>query len=113
MYSVGKILEMLARTGKTISEIDETIPRRFQYQVDVDCPWQYRGQVMRQAMEYSENIKRELVEGVKVFHEESSVLMMPDHEKGAFLVIAESSKYEDAVSLAKKYGALVTQWQQS
>jgi len=113
MYSVGKILEMLAKTGKTISEIDESIPRRFQHQINVDCPWQFRGQVMRQAMEYSENLVRELVEGVKVFHDDDSVLMMPDHEKGIFWVIAESSKYEDAMSLAKKYGALVAQWQQS
>jgi hypothetical protein len=68
---------------------------------------------MRQAMEYSENMERELVEGVKVFHDDDSVLMMPDHEKGAFLVIAESGKYEEAVALAKKYGPLVTQWQQN
>jgi len=113
MYSIGKVLEMLAETGKKISEIDASIPRRFQYQIDVDCPWQYRGQVMRQAMEYSENMKRELVEGVKVFHEDDSVLMMPDQEKGIFWVIAESSKYDDAMSLAKKYAGLVAQWQQS
>lgn len=113
MYSIGKILEMLSQTGKKISEIDEMLPRRYQYEVHVDCPWQYRGQVMRQAMEYSENMERELVEGVKVFHDDDSVLMMPDHEKGAFLVIAESGKYEEAVALAKKYGPLVTQWQQN
>ena len=113
MYTIGKILEMLAKTGKKISEIDESLPRLFQYQIDVECPWQYRGQVMRQAMEYSENMKRELVEGVKIFIDENSVLMIPDPEKGAFLVIAESSKYDEAVSLAKKFGSLVSQWQQN
>ncbi len=110
MFSVGKILEMLAKTGYKISQLDEELPRRYQYQTTVDCPWDMKGQVMRQAMEYSEDYERQLVEGVKMFFDNNSVLLMPSQEYGLFSVIGESDKYDTAVSIAKKYSAMLTQW---
>jgi mannose-1-phosphate guanylyltransferase/phosphomannomutase len=112
MYSVGKILEMLAKTNLKISQIDEMLPRRYQYNISVNCPWEFKGTVMRKAMEYSDNLSRQLVEGVKIFLDDDSVLITPDKEKGAFWVIGESKQYDNAVSLAKKYSGLVTHWQE-
>lgn len=110
MFSVGKILEMLAKTGYKISQLDEELPRRFQYSIDVSCPWSDKGKVMRRAMEYSENMDRELVEGVKIFMDDNSVLLLPSKERGSFTVVAESKNYESAESVAKKYSALISQW---
>jgi uncharacterized protein YbcC (UPF0753/DUF2309 family) len=67
---------------------------------------------MRKAMEFSENFDRQLVEGVKIFKDNDSVLFLPDKEKGAFSVIAESKQYDTAINLAKKYATLVTQWEE-
>ncbi len=110
MYSVAKILEMLARIGKQIYEIDADLPRRYQSQITVDCPWEYKGTVMRRAMEYSEDKERELVEGIKIFLDDDWVLLLPDKEKPSFNVIADSEIYDNAVSLSKKFAALITQW---
>lgn len=110
MYSVGKILEMLAKTGYKISQLDEMLPRRYQYSIEVPCPWDYKGTVMRRAMEYSEDFQRQLVEGVKIFFDYSSILLLPSKEKGSFTVLSESSTYEEAVNLAKKYSAMVQNW---
>lgn len=112
MYSVGKILEMLAMTNQKISKLDEELPRRYQYSLCINCPMESRGTVMRKAMEHSEEFQRELVEGVKIFRENDSVLIMPDREKSAFNIIAESDHYDSAITHAKKYGALVSQWQE-
>jgi mannose-1-phosphate guanylyltransferase/phosphomannomutase len=111
MYSVGKILEMLARTNQKLSELDEKIPRRYQHQLTADCSWEYKGKVMRKLMEQSEQHKRELVEGVKMFFDNGdSVLVMPDKENPGFVVHAESEHYDSAVTLAKKYHSSVLQW---
>lgn len=110
MYSVGKILEMLAITQKEIHQLDEALPRKFQKTVEVECPWESRGAVMRMAMEHSDNFERELVEGVKIFFDGSSVLMLPDRERGVFQVIAESDRSDAAAKLADKYAAYVAQW---
>jgi mannose-1-phosphate guanylyltransferase/phosphomannomutase len=111
MFSVGQILEMLAQTNMKISQLDEMLPRRYQYSVSVNCPWEFKGTVMRKAMEYSTNQERQLVEGVKIFLGDDSVLITPDKEKPAFWVIGESKQYDQAVTLAKKISGLVTHWQ--
>ncbi len=110
MYSVGKILEMLALTNYKISELDEMLPRRFQYISEIECPWESKGAVMRKAMEHSAGFQRELIEGVKIFFDSSSVLLLPDKEKGAFKIFAESNQYDSAVAIARKYSSLLTQW---
>jgi len=110
MFSVGKILEMLAITGLKISELDMMLPLRHQHRIDVICPWEAKGTVMRKAMEYSESIERQLVEGIKLFLNDDSVLLLPDKELANFIVIAESNDPEKAEALAQEYSVLITQW---
>ncbi len=112
MYTVGKILEMLATTEYRISKLDEELPRRYQHIVHVPCPWEMKGRVMRRALAHSEGQKRQLVEGVKIFLDTGDVLMLPTKEKESFSVFGESRQYETAQSLAKKYANLITQWQE-
>jgi len=111
MYSVGKILEMLAKTGFNIAQLDKELPQRYQHQINVFCPWEFKGTIMRKAMEYSEQYEKQLIEGVKIFHDNDSVLLLPSKEKSEFMIIAESDNYEKAVSIAKRYQVLVEQWQ--
>ncbi len=110
MFSVGQILEMLALTNLKISDLDSMLPRRFQHRIDTTCPWEAKGTVMRKAMEHSENLTRQLVEGVKIFKDDDSVLILPDKELASFIVIAESNRHDAAESLTKKYSALVSHW---
>jgi mannose-1-phosphate guanylyltransferase/phosphomannomutase len=110
MYSIGKILEMLAKTGYTLQQLDETLPRRFQHSISVECPWELKGRVIRRALELSEGYDRLLVEGVKLFKDGNSVLLYPDLEKPEFHIIGESDDYEKAVSLAKRFQSYVLNW---
>ena len=111
MFTIGKLLEMLAQTNIKISELNESLPRRYQYIIDVPCAWEDKGTVMRHAMEHSESIRRQLIEGVKIFIGEDSVLLLPDKEKASFQVVAEGNNIESATVLAEKYSIYVAQWQ--
>jgi mannose-1-phosphate guanylyltransferase/phosphomannomutase len=110
MFTIGKILEMLARTEYKVTELDEQLPRRFKHIVNVECPWEFKGKVIRRALEYASEFEHLLVEGVKIFINGDSVLLYPDLEKPEFLVIGESDQYETAMSLSKKYASLVQNW---
>lgn len=112
MYSIGKILEMLAKTNYSLQQLDEMLPRRFQHTIVVDCPWELKGKIIRRAMEFSEGYERQLVEGVKIFKNGDSVLLYPDLEKPEFLIIGESDNYETAVALSKKFQSYVQTWMQ-
>ncbi len=110
MFSVGKILEMLAATKFKISELDEMLPVRYTHSIEVPVPWNCKGTVMRYAMQHSENMQRELVEGVKIFFDNNSVLLLPSKENPIFTVYSESDSYENCISFANKYAALVANW---
>ena len=110
MFTVGKMLEMLAATKLSPSQLDETLPKRFQIIVETPVAWEFKGTVMRCAMEYSEKYTRQLVEGVKIFEGNESVLLVPAKEKGAFLVYGEGDNKENARRIAHKYVELIKSW---
>lgn len=110
MYSIGKILEMLAQTGFTFPQLDESLPRRFQHSVIVPCPWELKGKVIRRAMEYAFDFKHQLIEGVKIFIDTDSIHFFPDLEKNEFSVIGESDSYSQAVNLTNKFSTFLRKW---
>ena len=110
MYSVGMLLEMLAKTNQKVSKLDDELPKRHQVMIDVECPWKYKGKVMRRAMEHSENKERQLIEGVKIFEDGNSVLLLTAKEKSAFLIFGESNTYENAMAIAEEYSKEVKRW---
>lgn len=110
MYSACKILEMIAATGCTLSELDRTLPKRHQATVMVECPWDAKGTVMRRAMEFTDAKQRMLIDGVKVFIDSSSVLLVPDKEQPIFEVTAEAETADRAQQLKDTYAELVAQW---
>ncbi len=111
LYTVGKILEMIAYTGFVLSELDTRLPKRHQVRISVDCPWHRKGAVMRHLMEWSKPYERVLIDGVKVFFDnQQTVLVAPYADSSEFVVVAEADLEEDARSLAKKMASLVEQW---
>lgn len=110
MFTCGKILEMLAKTNFKFSTLDETLPKKHLYIVTIECPWDLKGMVMRKAMDYSEHSKRELIEGVKIFFEDETVLLVPEKETAQFSIVAESDSQFNANYLADKYAGIVSKW---
>jgi mannose-1-phosphate guanylyltransferase/phosphomannomutase len=54
MFVIVKILELLAKTGKKLSQVTGDWDRLYMAEKDVACPMAKRGQVMRSLMAYSE-----------------------------------------------------------
>ena len=67
---------------------------------------------MRRAMEFSADMRRDLIDGVKIFNDENdtSVLLVPDKEKGEFTVIAEANDQETAKDEADRFVMRVSDW---
>jgi mannose-1-phosphate guanylyltransferase/phosphomannomutase len=114
MFAVGKILEMIAQTGLSISQIDDMLPKTYRKTTTVSVPWYSKGTVMRKAMEHSEFLNRQLIEGVKIILGESkgSVLIMPDQSKAAFSLIIECEEKGKVEELTQKYTDLIKKWKE-
>lgn len=112
MFSAGKILEMLALSGKTIADIEAVLPQKHQHHELISCPWEKKGYLMRRAMEYSDGKERELIDGVKIIDGDKWVLMLPDKERGNFHIITEANTERDALAFSKQYVMLTEKWLQ-
>jgi mannose-1-phosphate guanylyltransferase / phosphomannomutase len=113
MFAVAKIMEMIAKSGRRLGELDHELPRRYLSDRAVECPWEYKGRVMRHAMDHSERLPRQLVDGVKIFLGDDWALLIPDKEKPLFHILVESPDPDRAMQLAREYESLVREWKES
>ncbi|MBN2366079.1 MAG: nucleotidyltransferase [Calditrichaeota bacterium] len=110
MYNIARILEMLALSNRTLSELVKELPGIHVRKTAVPCPWDRKGQVMRQIMKHSEGKKRLLIDGVRLQLNEGTVLFLPDKEKAYFYVQTDSATPEKSEQLMMKYVELVNRW---
>jgi len=114
MYSVAKILEMMALAGKRFGALEKEVPALHLMKRSVYCPWDRKGKVMRHMMHETEGMQRVLVDGIKILFENdaasTSVLMRPDKAEPLFHVSAESTVEQTAVSLLNTYEEKILSW---
>ena len=97
-----KMLDLLAREGRQLSSVREGLPRVHLARETVVTPWDQKGLVMRSLVEHA-NRELVLVDGVKVIHDASWVLALPDPEDPVTQVWAEAGSDGDARRLAQEY----------
>ncbi|MGB8656795.1 MAG: mannose-1-phosphate guanyltransferase [Candidatus Zixiibacteriota bacterium] len=119
MFNVAKILELLSRNGAPLHASKKKSLAQFRKESDqfhmlrktVPCSWGKKGQVMRELLKYTEDYKRELIDGVRVLESNAWVLVMPDRRKASFHILAEGAKKEEAERLLDEYARKVSDWQ--
>ncbi len=119
MFNVAKILELLSKNGNCVSapvkgslaDLRKELDHFHMVKRTVPCSWGKKGQVMRELSKYTEDCKRELIDGVRVLNCDSWVLVMPDRRKASFHILAESTKEGEAEGLLEKFVKKVNEWQ--
>jgi mannose-1-phosphate guanylyltransferase/phosphomannomutase len=114
MYSVAKILEMMAHSGTLFGQIDREVPTLEMAKRNVNCSWEHKGKVMRHIMLDSEGMRRDLVDGVKIYfdgeYRGASTLLIPDKERPLFHINAEANNRQAAEAIATEYEKKVIRW---
>ncbi len=107
--SLVKLLELLARRGGRLSEVIATLPRVHQAHESVMTPWEHKGMVMRSLVEQSKDRDVQLIDGVKIFHDDGWALALPDPGEPVTHVWSEASTTAGARALAQEYGRRIRQ----
>jgi len=107
MMATVKTLELLAKMPMKISEVTQAVPPINIVRSHVPCPWELKGAVMRKLLEETQQDPVELLDGIKVFHNESWVLIIPDGDRPLFHVNAEAETKEEAQVLINRYSELI------
>ncbi|AFY61621.1 mannose-1-phosphate guanyltransferase [Synechococcus sp. PCC 6312] len=80
MFSIAKLMEMLALRQQPLSEIRQNLPQVFHTHQALRCPWIAKGSLMRHLVETHSPTTLNLVDGVKILHRDGNdwVLVLPD-----------------------------------
>jgi len=104
MYAVAKILELLSNVGKTVEEIDSMIPRLAMKKINLPCTREDKGRIMRKFMEDTMQYKQLLVDGVKIFlNETDTVLCIPDKSRNLVHLNVETDSHDRTDELLEEY----------
>jgi mannose-1-phosphate guanylyltransferase/phosphomannomutase len=105
LASTMKVLEILARSAKTLSELVADLPRSTRVHTRVECPWGMKGTAMRLLIESTKDVDTDHTDGIKVFEEGGWVQMIPDPDEPMFHIYAEGATRQDSMQLEAKYRA--------
>lgn len=106
-----KLLELLARSGTKLSMLRESLPRVHMAHETVVTPWDQKGTVMRTLVEMSSNRNLEMIDGVKVIHDDGWMLALPDPEEPLTHIWTEAPSQAEARALAQEYVRRIRQAQ--
>jgi mannose-1-phosphate guanylyltransferase/phosphomannomutase len=104
MFSVAKILELIARSNTSIEELDKTTPKLFMIKENIICSKDEKGSIMRKFMEDTIQYRQELIDGVKVYIDKNStVLCIPDKDRNIVHLNVESPSKVKSVNLMNEF----------
>lgn len=104
MFSVAKILELIARSECNIDELDRELVKLNMKKENIECPKDLKGTIMRQFMEDNVQYPQELIDGVKIFiNNNDTVLFTPDKHRGLVHLNVETDSEERTDELIESY----------
>ncbi|UKS24771.1 NTP transferase domain-containing protein [Paenibacillus sp. HWE-109] len=103
LFAIGLVVLHLDRTGLPLSTLLNLFPSLHLHRERIDCPWDSKGEVMRRMMERTKDTPVDLVDGIKFYHDDSWILLLPDSDDPVFQLVAQSTAPELARQLVQTY----------
>jgi mannose-1-phosphate guanylyltransferase/phosphomannomutase len=100
MGTLAHLLDRLAETGRTLSDVVRGLPAVHLVHESVPTPWERKGAVMRELVENPPAGELVLIDGVKVVRPDGWTLVLPDPEEPVTHVWAEADSGDAATRLA-------------
>lgn len=111
MFAFAKLMELLAREERKLSDILKDIPEFHLVKTQVECSWQQKGKIMRRMIEIHKDKPLEVIDGLKIYHDQAWTLMLPDPTSPCFHVYAEGPTLEEAQKFLDEFVAEIKELQ--
>ena len=98
--SAALMIEILAKSEKTLSQLIERLPKYFIIKKRIDCSNENKQIILKKLLQETEKYNRITLDGVKIFFEEGSVLIRPSGTEAIYRVFTEAKDEEKAKELA-------------
>ncbi len=108
--STAKIIEIIAKTGKSLSKLIEELPVYYSEKMKIECPDELKQEVMQKIAEETSEFEVDTTDGVKIFKEEGWVIIRPSGTEPIFRCFAEAKTKEDATKMAEWGISLISKY---
>lgn len=108
-FAASLMLEILAKSEQTLSELLKDLPQYTVIKERVECPNKLKQAVLRGIIARTNGLNRQTLDGVKVFYEDGSVLIRPSGTEAIYRVYAEAKDERRAKEIAVWGLSLVNQ----
>ncbi|HHF58796.1 MAG TPA: phosphoglucosamine mutase, partial [Thermoplasmatales archaeon] len=108
--TIAKVLEILSKEGKRLSEIIQELPRYELVKLKTACPNEKKKEVLEKIKDIAKNEnarKIDETDGVKIYTDDGWVLVRPSGTEPIFRIFAESKERKRAEELANRYKGYV------
>jgi phosphomannomutase/phosphoglucomutase len=106
--AAAMMLEVLAKSGKPLSKLIEDLPKYALVKERIECPNDKKPQVSAKVLKQTEGMNRLIIDGVKIFFDDGSVLVRPSGTEAIYRVYAEAQDEKRAREIADWGVAMVT-----
>jgi len=99
--STAKIVEILSKEGKPISELIEGLPKYCSAKLKVECPDDLKTEVMKKIVDATYDYEVDTKDGVKILTDEGWVIIRPSGTEPIFRCFAEAENEKEAKKMAE------------
>jgi len=99
--ATAKIVEIIAKEGKPLSELIEELPKYCSAKLKVECPDDLKTPVMKKIVEATCDYEVDTKDGVKILTDEGWVIIRPSGTEPIFRCFAEAETEEEAHKMAE------------
>jgi phosphomannomutase/phosphoglucomutase len=100
------VMEIMAETGKKLSQLIAEQPQYFLEKGKVECPEDKKGKVLEKLLEQVKGLNVSTIDGVKIwFEDKSAILVRPSGTEPVYRLYAEAKNQEKALKLIEDYSS--------
>ncbi len=99
--SSAKIVEIIAKENKPLSELIKELPKYCSAKLKVECPDNLKSDVMEKIVDATSEYEIDTKDGVKILTDNGWVIIRPSGTEPIFRCFAEAEKEEDANKMAE------------
>ena len=99
--STAKIVEILSKEGKPISELIEGLPKYCSAKLKVECPDDLKTEVMKKIVDATYDYEVDTKDGVKILTDKGWVIIRPSGTEPIFRCFAEAENEKEAKKMAE------------
>ncbi len=101
--ALAKVLEILAKSGKKLSQLIDSLPQYYQKKISVRCANEKKERVLNILKEKLKGERINTIDGVKIMGESWWVLIRPSGTEPIYRIYAEAKSEEELNTIVEKY----------